>query len=73
MQRGNGPVESASDATFERSLLMLWTLFRRTFAPAGSPPPAAERSETWTALLTGDLAPLDISVERWLDRLEEAR
>lgn len=35
--------------------------------------PAAERAETWAALLSGGLGPLEISVERWLDRLEEAR
>ncbi|SFH68702.1 hypothetical protein [Albimonas pacifica] len=52
---------------------MLRTLLRRTFSAAGLPRPTAERSDAWTALLTGDLAPLDISVERWLDRLEEAR
>ena len=52
---------------------MLRTLFRRPLVPAESLPPTAERAETWTALLTGDLAPLDTSVERWLDRLEEAR
>ncbi|MGR3782915.1 MAG: hypothetical protein ACU0DT_16835 [Albimonas sp.] len=52
---------------------MLRTLFRRPLAPAGASRPTAERTEAWTALLTGDLAPLDISVERWLDRLEEAR
>ncbi|MDF2233902.1 hypothetical protein P2H44_15180 [Albimonas sp. CAU 1670] len=52
---------------------MLRNWIRRTAAPAGPARPTAERTEAWTALLTGDLAPLDISVERWLDRLEEAR
>ncbi len=52
---------------------MLRRLFSWSFSPAGRPRPTAERTETWTSLLTGDLAPLDISVERWLDRLEEAR
>jgi len=52
---------------------MLQILFRRTPVPAGPTRAAVERTEAWTALLTGDLAPLDISVERWLDRLEEAR
>ncbi len=57
----------------ERSERMLQSLFRRSLATGGTLRPTAERTEAWTALLAGDLAPLDISVERWLDRLEEAR
>ncbi len=49
-----------------------------TPAPATAPahpsaPLRGERSDAISALLSGGLAPLDFSLERWLDRLEDPR